>query len=162
MVISLNIYLEPCCFRQLLRPIDLGERGARTSQLLCKIKPEREVKHSTLYFSVPLIDNDNTALFMGGCHRSCLSVWGTEKCEIILWNSSVKHKGMKDALLVNTGFAPGRIEGSGQTRRGENSVVKRPACTCKLTAGSVWNVMCKHWSGGSYQGGLNPFQNRSR
>ena len=41
-VLSLNIYLEPCCFRQLLRPIDLGERGARTtSQLLCKIKPER-------------------------------------------------------------------------------------------------------------------------
>ena len=115
--------------------------GRERSQNNISATLQDQTWESTLYFSVPLIDNDNTPLFMGGCHRSYLSGWWTEKCEIILWNSSVKHKGKKDALLVNTGFAPGRIEGSGQTRRGEKSVVKRPACTCKLTAGSVLNVM---------------------
>lgn len=88
-VVSLNICLEPCYFRQLLRPVELGKRGDWTAfQLLCKIKSERGEKQHAI-FSLPLINHDNKSFFKGGRHKSCPSGGWHERCEIILWSSCV-------------------------------------------------------------------------
>jgi hypothetical protein len=105
-------------------------------------------------FSLPLIDNDNKSLFMGGQHKSCLSEWWNKGCKIILWSSSViQLQGgcycyALSLVMVIAGLASGRKAVSKQKGRGNKqankqkpSVLERPECLCNRRECSVLSVI---------------------
>lgn len=104
---SLSTCLEPCCIRQFLRPVELGEKGDRQhlsysaqsqlphtisatlhnfsnpaqSQQPCTIESEREVKTAHHCF-FPLIDSDNKSLWVGATIVAFLD--GAKRGELML------------------------------------------------------------------------------